>query len=478
MNKGRTGAPRSTAAHSARLSASRKSDRNQIMIGVTPMSDPYRRLRIWTSVGGWQKRSNFGILIDAEPMAPGFTAKGHTRIASAHLRRENHKALRAEHCAFRTDPLLRVAGSRLSWSLPASGVCDISNSSPMRRLVYLSRFARDLTPADIQSIGQKSRQRNRERGVTGFLVCLGDIFFQVLEGSAEAVMELYSQQILNDDRHKDVVCLRNESFGPIRMFPEWDMNVIDLNDPAEKLPMAFREMAGILMDALYTLNVYSQPTVTRLLEQGINPVHSAPVRKHVTVMFTDLLGFTSLSEKLSPDQALDIVNRHFDTCASVISRNGGEVNKLLGDGLLAYFPQAKIVEAMTAAREIIDAMGKRRAAARLGSVDRVVIAGVGLCYGLVTEGNVGGRSKKEFTIMGRTVNLAARLEALTRELKVPVVMSKELADAASGMYPIRSLGRQPVRGLADGLEVFGFADLDPIDPVQIYSDIDTSFFSR
>ncbi|MGA7882798.1 MAG: BLUF domain-containing protein [Terrimicrobiaceae bacterium] len=348
----------------------------------------------------------------------------------------------------------------------------------MRRLVYLSRFARDLTPADIQSIGQKSRQRNRERGVTGFLVCLGDIFFQVLEGSAEAVMELYSQQILNDDRHKDVVCLRNESFGPIRMFPEWDMNVIDLNDPAEKLPMAFREMAGILMDALYTLNVYSQPTVTRLLEQGINPVHSAPVRKHVTVMFTDLLGFTSLSEKLSPNQALDIVNRHFDTCASVISRNGGEVNKLLGDGLLAYFPQAKIVEAMTAAREIIDAMGKRRAAARLGSVDRVVIAGVGLCYGLVTEGNVGGRSKKEFTIMGRTVNLAARLEALTRELKVPVVMSKELADAASGMYPIRSLGRQPVRGLADGLEVFGFADLDPIDPVQIYSDIDTSFFSR
>ena len=347
----------------------------------------------------------------------------------------------------------------------------------MRRLVYLSRFARDLTPADIQSIGQKARQRNRERGVTGFLVCLGDIFFQVLEGTEESVMEIYSQKILQDDRHKDVVCLRSEVFEAIRMFPEWDMNVIDLNDPAEKLPMAFREMAGILMDALYTLNVYSQPTVTRLLEQGINPVHSAPVRKHVTVMFTDLLGFTSLSEKLSPDQSLDIVNRYFETCASVISRNGGEVNKLLGDGLLAYFPEAKRVEAMTAAREIIDAIGKRRAAASLGSVDQVVFAGVGLCYGLVTEGNVGGQSKKEFTIMGRIVNLAARLEALTRELKVPVVMSKELADAARGVYPIRSLGRQPVRGLADGLEVFGFADLDPLDPVQIYSDIDTSFFA-
>lgn len=348
----------------------------------------------------------------------------------------------------------------------------------MRRIVYLSRFARDLTPADIQAIGQKSKQRNRACGVTGFLVCLGDIFFQVLEGSEEAVMDLYSQKILKDDRHKDVVCLRNESFEAIRMFSDWDMNVIDLNVSAEKLPMAFREMSGILMDALYTLNVYSQPTVTRLLEQGINPAHSAPVRKNVTVMFTDLLGFTSLSEKLSPDQTLDIVNRHFETCASVISRNGGEVNKLLGDGLLAYFPQTKMVEAMTAAREIIDAMGRRRAAAGLGSVDRVVFAGVGLAYGLVTEGNVGGRSKKEFTIMGRPVNLAARLEAMTRELKVPVVMSKELASAASGVFPIRSLGRQPVRGLTDGLEVFGFADLDSLDPVQIYSDIDTSFFSR
>ena len=348
----------------------------------------------------------------------------------------------------------------------------------MRRLVYLSRFARDLTPEDVQAIGRKSRQRNRERGVTGLLVCLGDIFFQVLEGSEAAVMELYSQKLLKDDRHKDVVCLRDESFETIRMFPDWDMNVIDLNDPAEKLPMAFRNMAGILMDALYTLRIYGQPTVMRLLEQGTNPAHSPPVRKYVTVMFTDLLGFTSLSEKLSPGQALDVVNRYFDTCASVISRNGGEVNKLLGDGLLAYFPQGKKVEAMTAAREVIEAMGKHRAAAGLGSVDRVVFAGAGLCYGLVTEGNVGGRSKKEFTIMGRTVNLTARLEALTRELRVPVVMSEELASAASGVYPIRSLGRQPVRGLADGLEVFAFADLDPLDPAQIYSDIDTSFFYR
>ena len=348
----------------------------------------------------------------------------------------------------------------------------------MKRLVYLSRFARDLTAAEIQLIGKKSQERNRARGITGFLACLGDIFFQVLEGSEAAVMELYSQKILKDDRHKDVVCLRNESFEAVRMFPDWDMNVIDLNDPTEKLPVAFRAMAGILMDALYTLNIYSPPAVTHLLERGINPAHCPPVRKPVTVMFTDLLGFTSLSEKLRPDAALDIVNRHFETCTTVISRHGGEVNKLLGDGLLAYFPQATSVEAATAAREIIDAMGQRRAAASLDSVDRVVFAGVGLCYGLVTEGNVGGRLKKEFTIMGRTVNLAARLEAMTRQLKVPVVMSKTVASAASDMFPICSLGRQPVRGLADGLEVFGFADLEPLNPVQIYSDIDTSVLSR
>lgn len=348
----------------------------------------------------------------------------------------------------------------------------------MKRLVYLSRFARDLSPAEIQSIGRRSQERNRAHGITGLLVCLGDIFFQVLEGSEEAVMTLYREKILKDDRHKDVVCLRNENSDSGRMFPEWDMNVIDLNDPAEKLPVAFRQMAGILMDALYTLNLYSPPTVTHLLERGINPADCQPERKPVTVMFTDLLGFTSLSEKLRPDAAIEIVNRHFETCIWVISQHGGEVNKLLGDGLLAYFPEANPVGAAKASREIIDAMGKRRAAAPSDSVDRVIFAGVGLCYGLVTEGNVGGASKKEFTIMGRTVNLAARLEAMTRQLKVPVVMSKTVASAARDLFPIRSLGRQTVRGLAEGLEVFGFADLEPLDPGQVHSDIDTSLFSR
>ncbi len=348
----------------------------------------------------------------------------------------------------------------------------------MRRLVYLSRFSRDLTPADITSIGDKSKQRNRGRGITGFLVCLGDIFFQVLEGPETAVMELYSQKILKDERHRDVVCLRNEVFESVRMFPEWDMNVIDLNDPAEKLPMAFREMAGLLMDALYTLNLYSQPTVTHLLERGINPALCPPVRKSVTVMFTDLIGFTALSEKLEPDAALDIVNRHFDTCTSVVSSHGGEVNKLMGDGLLAYFPQTATDGALTAARAIIDALGQRRRAASKGSVERLVFAGIGLSHGLVTEGNVGGSSKKEFTIMGRPVNEAARLEAMTRQLSVPVIMSKSVADLAGGSFPLRSLGWQSVRGLAGSRELFGFADLEPLNPEQIYADIDTSLISR
>lgn len=348
----------------------------------------------------------------------------------------------------------------------------------MRRLVYLSRFSRDLAPEEIQSIGKKSQGRNRGSGITGFLVCLGDIFFQVLEGSDTAVTELYKEKIQKDDRHKDVVCLRNETFESGRMFPEWDMKVIDLNDPAEKLPMAFREMASLLMDALYTLNLYSQPTVTRLLEQGINPARSHSVRKPVTVMFSDLLGFTALSEKIEPDEALDIVNRHFDTCTSVISSNGGEVNKLIGDGLLAYFPQAATVGALTAARAIIEAMGQRRCAAAKGGIERLVFAGVGLSHGLVTEGNVGGRSKKEFTIMGRPVNEAARLETMTRQMKVSVVMSKAVADLAGGSFPLRSLGWQSVRGLAEGVELFGFSDLEPLNPAQIYSDINSAIISR
>ncbi len=341
----------------------------------------------------------------------------------------------------------------------------------MRRLYYLSRFARDLSATEIQAIGSIAEERNRARKITGFLVCLGDIFFQMLEGPDEEVIDLYHGKILKDPRHKDVVCLRNEECADGQRFPDWNMNVIDLNDPTARLPVAFREMAGTLMDALYTLNRYSQPTVTRLLEQGINPARYQPVRKPVTVMFTDLLGFTALSEKLDADHALEIVNRHFEVCESVIARHGGEVNKLIGDGLLAYFPQPSTTEALAATLAIVGILRERRSSTS-DPVERLIFAGIGLSHGVVTEGNVGGRSKKEFTIMGRVVNEAARLEKLTRKLGTPVVMSRTVADLSGGFAPLRSLGPHPIRGVSEGMEVFGFADAERLDPLRIYSDIE------
>ncbi len=347
---------------------------------------------------------------------------------------------------------------------------------PMKRLVYLSRFARKLAAKEIQELGRNACRRNAERGITGFLVCLDGIFFQLLEGPENAVSELYFSKIIKDPRHTDIVCLRNESLEGRPQFPDWDMNVIDLNDPESKLPVAFREMSGILMSALYSLRVYSQPTVIRLLEQGINPAQIQPVRKPVTVLFTDLLGFTSLSEKLAPETALDIVNRHFETCVEVVTRHGGEVNKLIGDGLLAYFPQPTTTAALTAAREIIIALRDRRATAAPDCPDRLVFAGVGLSHGEVTEGNVGTQAKREFTIMGRAVNEAARVEGLTRQLKTPVVFTRPVADRAGTDFPLRSLGRHPVKGLTEGLELFGLADLETLDPDAIYAEIDTAFF--
>jgi class 3 adenylate cyclase len=348
----------------------------------------------------------------------------------------------------------------------------------MKRVVYLSRFARELTANELQEIGRTARRRNAERGITGFLVCLDGIFFQLLEGPEPAVHELYFSKIIKDPRHTDIVCLRNESVDARPQFPDWAMNVFDLNDPESKLPVAFREMSGILMSALYSLRVYSQPTVIRLLEQGINPARVQPVRKPVTVLFTDLLGFTSLSERLAPDIALGIVNRHFETCVEVVARHGGEVNKLIGDGLLAYFPQPTTTAALAAAREIIVALRERRAAASPDSADRLLFAGVGLSYGEVTEGNVGTQAKREFTIMGRAVNEAARVEGLTRRLKTPVVLTRPVADRAGKEIPLRPLGRQPIKGLAEGLELFGFADLEPLDPEMIYAEINTSHFHR
>lgn len=347
----------------------------------------------------------------------------------------------------------------------------------MKRMFYVSRFARSLSKGDMERIHKSAVRFNSQNGITGILVCLGDVFFQVLEGKPKVVEALYNDRILHDKRHKNVICLRSENGVRKRMFPEWGMRIFNLNEDKEVLPMAFRHMLSALLESSQTIAQYTQPSIFKMLEQGINPTQIKPRRKRVTVLFSDIVGFSIFAGKLPPSDLIDLVNSHVEVCASQIDIHGGEVNKLLGDGLLAYFEDRTTDSAIDAAQGILNNMKRRRSRASKSSPHCLLYGGVGLANGMVYEGNIGPALKRDFTILGNTVNLASRLESLTRTLNVRLTVGASVVQRSGRADQFQSLGSHQLKGQSKSLEVFGLKSMAQLKIEDLYSEID-GFFRR
>jgi adenylate cyclase len=347
----------------------------------------------------------------------------------------------------------------------------------MKRIFYVSQFSRSLSKRDMESIHQSALRHNSQNGITGILVCLGDTFFQVLEGKPKIVDALYNDRILPDKRHKNVLCLKAEGSVRKRMFPEWDMRIFNLNEEKEVLPMAFRQMLAALLESSQMIAQYTQPSIFKMLEQGINPTLVKPRRKRVTVLFSDIVGFSIFAEKLPPSDLIDLVNSHVEVCVNQVDIHGGEVNKLLGDGLLAYFEDRETDAAIDAARGILHNMKCSRSRASKSSPHRLLYGGVGLANGMVYEGNIGPALKKDFTILGNTVNLASRMESLTRVLNVRLTVGASVVKRCERAEQFESLGRHQLKGQSKSLEVFGLRSLAPLNIENLYSEI-AGFFRK
>jgi len=179
-------------------------------------------------------------------------------------------------------------------------------------------------------------------------------------------------------------------------------------------------------------------------------------------MITDLRDFTGLSDRLSGDEVITLLDDYFDALATPIQERNGEVLKFMGDGMLAIFPAAddddfstssvRALEAATEGLERLDAVNKARRAAGRGELR----TGIGLHLGEVIFGNVGAPGRLDFTVIGPAVNLASRIEDLTKRLHRPMLFSSAFARVCP--HPLVSLGFQPVRGLDAPEEVFGLSE--------------------
>lgn len=174
------------------------------------------------------------------------------------------------------------------------------------------------------------------------------------------------------------------------------------------------------------------------------------------IWFSDLNGFTALTERLPRDELLEHLNTHFEIIVDAIDSFDGEVLKFLGDGLLAIF---EVSETRSAPQCCTDAMAAMHAArqatepARSASQNAADLDwSLALHIGEVSYGNIGAPDRLDFTVIGPTVNQAARLEALAGTMGEPVVMSKAFAETYG--KPLRDLGAHPLKGVREHQQVF------------------------
>lgn len=218
---------------------------------------------------------------------------------------------------------------------------------------------------------------------------------------------------------------------------------------------AVRRISGNLLDT------YLGPQAGRRILAG-QIFRAQGERLRAVIMMTDMRDFTGLSDRLGGDDVIELLDEYFDAVVSPVEERKGEVLKFMGDGVLSIFPaeddedfapsSLRALEAATEGLERLATVNQSRLARGMPEL-RI---GIGLHLGEVIYGNVGATDRLDFTVIGPAVNLASRIEGLTKRLLRPLLTSSAFAEICP--RPLVSLGFHPVRGLYHPEEVFGLPD--------------------
>jgi adenylate cyclase len=246
-------------------------------------------------------------------------------------------------------------------------------------------------------------------------------------------------------------------------FAERDLALIDAALPA--FALAFKATMAIDTAGVLVATYLGQDAAARILRGEIDRGQVKTVPR--VLWFSDLVGFTRIADALPREQVLDLLNAYADSLVGVVHAHGGEVLKFMGDGILAVFSGDKghacgrALDAAAAARSAIANLNRERAAAGL----RATGFSLALHEGEVLSGNVGSQERLDFTVIGPAVNEVSRIQALSRSLDQPILISASFA-AACGDQRARlvSVGRYALRGVGRPQELFTLDLENPARP--------------
>jgi adenylate cyclase len=234
-----------------------------------------------------------------------------------------------------------------------------------------------------------------------------------------------------------IVCLRQHS-----RLRQLDRLLDDTHGKLERLQLHFARFAP-------------DDVVEHLAEPG---GEVKPSRRTVTVLFADLKGFTALCERLDPEQMVPILNGYFRVMTQAITEHHGRVTELMGDGLLALFGALEPNPWQTR-DAVLGALAMRAALARYNETLRArglpeLAVGIGIHRGEVLAGVMGNEELSKFGVVGDAINVAARVEQLTRELDVDLLITDEVRGQLEGRFRVRDMPPLHVKGKAEPLRTY------------------------
>lgn len=190
-----------------------------------------------------------------------------------------------------------------------------------------------------------------------------------------------------------------------------------------------------------------------------------PQRRQVTMLFADLRGFTALCDRLDPALTVTILNDYFKHMSDAIARHHGHITELVGDGLLALFGALgsnpwQCRDAVLAALEMRAALALYNARLRAKSLPELRF-GIGIHSGDVIVGVMGAGELNKFTVTGDPINVASRVEGLTREHRVDLLITEEIRRTLDDRFRLRSMPAAYVKGKPNAIQTYFVEGIDP-----------------
>ena len=196
-------------------------------------------------------------------------------------------------------------------------------------------------------------------------------------------------------------------------------------------------------------------------------------RKVATALFSDLVGFTALSEQLEPPVLARMLNGYFQRMSDAVHEHRGHVSTFLGDGILAYFgavhPNAwQCDDAVRAALAMRESLRDYNAELAREGLPQLAL-GIGIHRGPGLAGLIGSRERMEFGFVGRTVNLAARVQSLTRVHQVDILVTEALRTELDTCFELEPMPPESVKGIAEPVVTYAVRGYCPVDRVPASS---------